>query len=234
MGRTRSRLLALLALIPATPAAAQVSVGAPANSSNCIPFGCAFLSGVAGPPGPSTRYQQVYAAWAFPGPMSINRISFTVAIPGNLNTGRYDIYLSTTPKVPDGLSTTFADDVGADNTLLGSFALTGGPAPTTLSFTGNTFDYDPAGGSLLLDILTSISGTPPGPSFACYQSRDFVPGAISGTSRMHDFGVGNEGFGLVTTFDFVGATAAPEPATLALVGAGLLAVGRLARRRRSA
>ena len=92
----------------------------------------------------------------------------TVTVNGN-------VYLSTSPNYPNTagghtlLSTTFANNVGSDNTLVasGNVSISGpgcaGPAPcpfaNNIVFT-KPFFYDPAGGPLLLDVkATSFGGT---------------------------------------------------------------------------
>jgi len=112
------------------------------------------------------RYQQVYGAQAFsavPDGGWITAIAFSFADSGQLG-GTIDaqIDLSTTTRPVDGLSTVFADNVGADNRVV--------TGPGTLSFFRNEtqlsslsvrldlnepFYYDPANGNLLMDVRLS-------------------------------------------------------------------------------
>src|SRR5580704_9366006 len=83
------------------------------------------------------RYQQVFDASQFsrltPGGGLINRIAFRGHGPGVPFTGtvpQLQVNLSTTQKSPDGLSSTFADNVGPDDTRVFS-----GPFQTAVTFT---------------------------------------------------------------------------------------------------
>jgi hypothetical protein len=124
----------------------------------------------------SQRYQQVYAAsefTSFGGPIRITEIAFRpdayygnafqTTLPG------VEIHLSTTSKSVDGLSTTFASNIGADETLVFS-----GTLQLSSSFTGpvdgpmafdvkivltTPFVYDPSAGNLLLDVRNLMGGT---------------------------------------------------------------------------
>jgi hypothetical protein len=130
-----------------------------------------------------------------------------------------------------GISSTNPDgNVGADQTLFGSFSI-GGAAPSTLSFVGTPFFYDPSLGNLLLDLrVTDITGTPQGEGNAYFQamnnSTDF--------SRAHDFGSEFTEWGLVTRFDYGTAPVVPEPATMTLLATGLVGMLGARRRRRKA
>ena len=74
------------------------------------------------------------------------------------------VALSTTDRGPDELSTTFADNVGPDNTIVfdgtvnfessGSMGLDLGVFDITINFT-TPFVYDPSAGDLLLDITNT-------------------------------------------------------------------------------
>jgi hypothetical protein len=124
----------------------------------------------------SQRYQQVYKAsefTSFGGPIRVTEIAFRpdpfwgdafqTTLPG------VEIHLSTTSKVPDGLSTTFASNLGADDTLVfnGSLQLSSsftGPVDGPKAFDvrivlTTPFVYDPTAGNLLLDIRNLQGGT---------------------------------------------------------------------------
>lgn len=95
------------------------------DTTNVIPFGNAVTYG-------AVEYQQVYASSAFSGPTTFNTVSFfadpnyqTSAEPATI-----EIFFSTTSAAVNGLSTSQASNVGADNTLFGTFTL-GGPSPTS-------------------------------------------------------------------------------------------------------
>src|SRR5688572_29948313 len=135
------------------------------NDGNGFPFS------IQGAQIPSMRYQQVYGSSQFTAlsasgefiteirfrPDATNGSPFSATLPD------IQINLSTTAAAPDGLSATFANNVGVDNTLVFSR----GPLATSSGFTGpaggpKTFDmvitlttpffYNPTRGNLLLDV----------------------------------------------------------------------------------
>src|ERR1019366_6196738 len=86
--------------------------------------------------------------------------AFAATLPGIL------INLSTTAKAPDGLDTTFANNVGLNDTLVYSGTLTlssaaiGSPAAFDILIPLTTpFWYNPAAGNLLLDVRNSGGGS---------------------------------------------------------------------------
>src|SRR5712691_7699291 len=98
--------------------ASTITVGA-FNNSTCFPFSCAGSS-------PVTRYQQVYASSAFFGNAYIDNISFAVASSlnnNNVDPATFKIYLSTTPEAVTGLSSNLSSNVGADDSLFGTFSI---------------------------------------------------------------------------------------------------------------
>ena len=118
------------------------------DGTNCIPFSCSVDHFV-------STYQQVYSSSSFYGITAFNLISFSLGQGGTLDSGTYVIDFSYTPKAVDGLSDASPSaNIGADETLFGSFVLPGGTAPSTLSFEGTTFDYDPTQGNLLMTIAS--------------------------------------------------------------------------------
>ncbi len=189
------------------------------NANNAFPFNRSN--------GDTMRYQQVYAASEFSGSLLINTIlfrpdsftgsAFSSTIPN------IQIDLSTTSNGPDGLSTTFASNVGSDNTSVfsGSLSLSSTDAPGS----GNTrafdivvnlstpFFYDPSQGNLLLDVR-NFGGVGTTQFDAVQTSSDSI-------SRVLSFNVNSgtglgDTLGLVTAFD--GVSSVPEPSTLALLG----------------
>jgi len=141
------------------------------------------------------------------------------------------IDLSTTSAAPGTLSTTFADNVGADDkTVFDSFVFmhapvtgpVGGPMDFTLTFSITPFIYNPSAGNLLMDVRAfessgGISAPLDAESGSPFTAHVDAPdtGATSGSTFAT---------GLVTQFQF---TAVPEPSTLVLfsLGALLVAVG---------
>ena len=103
---------------------------------------------------PGTRYQEANAATDFSGPISVTRIDFFVQAGegGDLYAATYTLSLSTVTADINSLSNTnFNNNLGPDNTVFDSVALSGA-APSELTFTGSPFNYNPADGNLLLDI----------------------------------------------------------------------------------
>ncbi len=211
--------VSLVALSLAAPVHAGILVGAPPDpeTGNCIPFGCTL----------SAIYQQVYNSNAFPGAITITGLTFfhtQYAPGGDLNTGTYTVSLSTTSKAVDGLNTVnFDENLGADNALFFSGTLPASvPFGESFTLSGGPFAYDPALGNLLVDIrIADIGNTGPG----TYLDYRHEPGTLF--SRAGSFG-GNSS-GLVTQFE-TEAAAIPEPGTLSLLAAGLLALPLLRRR----
>ncbi len=128
------------------------------NSNNAIPFSLFWIS---------MRYQQVYSSSEFPaGPILITQLGFrpdaTFGIAFSSTIPNIQIDLSTTTLPVDGLDTTLANNVGADNTVAfnGALALsssftgpTGGPKDFDILVNLTTpFLYDKAQGNLLLDV----------------------------------------------------------------------------------
>jgi hypothetical protein len=203
------------------------------NFSNAFPFTST-----------NRRYQQVYDSSQFSalsGPEFLDQI----AVRPDRNTGSFtlsftniDIRFSTTSKVPDGLSLTFADNIGADETLVYSGPLTlttastgpaGGPKDFDLIINLQTpFLYDPSLGNLLLDVTTSTTN---GVSRQLDAVNDFGDhdDFVSRLSGPAGALIGNaDNVALVTQFQFSETTAAvPEPSGLAifsLVCAGSLTI----------
>jgi PEP-CTERM motif len=196
----------------------------------------------------SQRYQQVYSSTQFgSGAMMISQIlfrpdaqsgsSFSSTLPN------VQIDLSTTSASASALSFNFASNVGADDTVVHSGALSlsssftgpsGGPKDFDIVINLSTpFLYDPSKGNLLMDVRNFSGGSTTqfdattDPSIG----RNFTLG--SGVNSPTADGVG-PGYGLVTEFNFGPVNPIPEPSTLAIAGLG--GVGFLVygwRRRRS-
>jgi hypothetical protein len=219
---------AVYSLMPATEARGEIIVpnafaGMPGNAANPGPF---FDN--------SVRYQQVYAASQFPGPLVITEISFRPAASDNQATFplRFDtvrIGLSTTQKTPGTLSPTFAENVGPDNRTVFD-----GPvfvdAPVVFLPTGQTdftinflltsgFPYDPRAGNLLLDVTAQTSRLIAAPFDAVLDDPTTAhvdaPSATATTGTIFPVG-------LVTEFGQELPTTMPEPPTLALLCLGIL------------
>lgn len=175
------------------------------------------------------RYQQVFDASQFsrlnPGGGLINRIAFRghgPGVPFTASAPQLQVNLSTTSKTADALSSTFAENVGPDDTqvfsgpLQAAVTLTGDPTnfEVVLNFT-TPFSYDPSKGNLLLDVrnLQGSSEVPPndqeldGTSASGDSvSRVYNLGDASATSAGQTGGVDEkDSYGLITRFNAINA-----------------------------
>ncbi len=217
-----------LFVLSVSPARAALVVGAPADpdSGNMFPFGA----------NPFAAYQQVYASSNFPGAMTISGLTFynTATGPGTISEADYLIQLSTTSAAVNGLSNTFADNFGADNTTVFNGHLSGSASP---SFTINItpFAYDPTQGNLLLTIFkTNITSG----SFTVFlDARNGSAGGVFSRKYSLDSTTtaDNQGFddswGLVTGFE---TAAVPEPHSIVMAITGAVLGLGLSRWRRAA
>jgi hypothetical protein len=243
MIRRRNVLLTVavagLCCLPALQAGTIVIPGADAGteaaSNNGFPFNIASFALS------SQRYQQVYGASAFSGPILITGMDFRPDVGGaafSSTLPSIQIDLSTTSAAVDALSTTFASNVGLDDVTVyaaGPLALSsaftgpgGGPKAFDIHIAFTTpFAYNPLNGNLLLDVRNFGGGTT-----TQFDADSTLGDAIS---RVYTTGSGvgsttadaSSTDGLVTQFDF--GAAVPEPSTALLSGVslmGLLLIGR--------
>ena len=210
-------MLAVCLTVSVPQAEATITVGTIGAGSNAFPFG-GTLQGY-----PGTIYQQVYNQALFPA-MSISSVTFFNSFDHVIDGATYTINLSTTTKAVNGLDTTnLANNVGSDSALLWSGYLSGNPG-TSFTFTGTAFNYNPANGNLLVEILKnggSVFTTADSPSTFDAMNNTF--GADS--SRAHNFGAGFVNRGLVTQFNAV-----PLPGSLLLFGPALAGLAVIRRR----
>lgn len=192
------------------------------------------------------RYQQVYASSQFSGPVTIDEIDFRNGIfvdeAFTSTISNIQISLSTTSTSVDGLSSTFASNTGADNTLVYSGSLT--LSSTNAAGPGNThvfdiaihlqtpFTYNPANGNLLLDV-DNLSGANAAINLDFFDAVNTAGDPVSrvwGTEGQPNATTGTvDTIGLITRFDTVAAV--PEPGTILFAGLGM--AGLLAWRKRT-
>ena len=118
-----------------------------AEGGNCLPFSCSGRLGYG-------AFQQAYAASSFSGFGKVLISSFKIFrnAPGTLETSTYKLSFSTSRNPVGSLSTTYANNVGPDSSVFGTYNLGGAIQPIT-DFVGTTpFLYDPAAGDLLLNV----------------------------------------------------------------------------------
>jgi hypothetical protein len=221
--------------------------GVEGDSNNGFPFNLSLFGDS------SMRYQQVYDSSQFSslgGPVMINQIIFRpdaqtgAAFSSTLPSIQID--LSTTSSTPASLSTTFANNVGADDKVVfgaGPLSLSsafigpsGGPKNFDIIINLATpFLYDPSKGNLLMDVRNFLGGgttqfdafTPA--SDGAVSERVWNPD-VNATTGTYD----SVAAGMVTEFGF-GPSAVPEPSTLLTAVSGVLAcLGYAWRRRRVA
>jgi hypothetical protein len=227
----RSLVLGMALVALWSPASAQNVVvpnalaGTEGNGNNGFPFNISNFSL------PSQRYQQVYGAGDFStlgGPRLITAITFrpddTFGAAFSSTLANIQINLSTTTAAVDALSTTFASNVGANDTVVYSGALPlsssnigGPPRNFDIVITLQTpFLYNPASGNLLMDVRNFNAGL----------TTQFDADSTTGDAISRIFtnvsGVGSataDGFdtnGLVTQFTF--SASVPEPSVMLLLG----------------
>jgi len=188
------------------------------------------------------RYQQDYASNQFSaitGPTLITAISFrpdsSTGSAFNSTLTNIQINLSTTTIAPSGLSTTYASNIGGDDTQVYSGSLTlsstntgGPPRNFDIVITLQTpFLYDPALGNLLMDVRNFGGGITT--QFNA-DSSDGSIGRVWNTDVNSATGtINTSGNGLVTQFTFA---AVPEPTTWALIGVGTFGAGAFAWRKK--
>jgi hypothetical protein len=226
----------LLIALSSVGRAEDITVGV-ADNADCYPFMCND-SGTGS--GLAIEYQQVYSSSAFSGPVLITSETFydlyAQMFGGDelLLGGNYAFSLSTTSAAVNALSTDLADNLGADDTTVLTYAASPGGETfgTDFTFTNTTpFRYNPARGNLLLDITVEDQD-----NLVNALGNSFNDADDTGmkTSRAYEFTGDSttavaDSTGLVTTFE---TTPVPEPSSfvLAFTFFSLLGAGVLLRR----
>ena len=203
------------------------------NSNNVAPFFTGFAP---------MRYQQIYAASAFPQGGTIDKFMFRSDEQFGSKYGPTSIdlqvafaYAATTVNNP---STVFANNIGTDFTVVLDGVITrsnNGPLPTS-SFdfvfdVANTFNYDPTKGDLLVQILARNRGLQftsfdaslsPQQNVTARIVSDGTTSGLTATTGMLNNIDPLQPYGLVTQFEFVSV---PEPSCLALAIFGAMIFG---------
>ncbi len=225
--------------IAATIVSPSADTSVEGNSNNGFPFNIA-LFGLS-----SERYEQVYSATQFgSGPLLITGLAFRP----DANTGaafsttlsNVSIFLTTTANAPDALSSIFANNEGADKTLVrsGSLSLssadtgpTGGPKAFDIVINLTTpFLYNPASGNLLLEVQNFGGGTT-----TQFDSEVTLGDPVSrvftnDVNGANDASGNTSTEGLVTEF----LTAqVPEPSSMILFGSAALMFAAIRRRKQA-
>ena len=179
--------------------------------------------------GGSFRYQQEVAASDFTAPVLINSISFRLdgaaTAPVSGSYADFIAQLSTTSQPAGALSTTFANNVGADvKTVFNgplSFAFTAagpGNGPNAFSFTltfTTPFLYNPAAGNLLLEYQSSS-----GPTVSYSEDAQGLPGTWAISASAPNATTATQSFAGIIVTKFTST-----PANLGNGGNGVLITG---------
>ncbi len=195
----------------------------PHSTWNAFPFGPWYSNEI------PNRYQQIWDASLFSGPINIEALAFSPLYTGNYSAD-ITIRLTQTSTAVNALSSPLDSNVTgslttvfSDSSYAQSITVTG---PDSFSFafdfSSTPFFYDPTGGeNLLMDVLINniiYDNLTFGPFSAAYTSTtnrvfEFPSGQISGGTAT-----------LRTQFTFTEASAVPEPSTVFLLGSGLFAI----------
>ena len=216
-------MLSVSLIVPVVQAG--LIIGSPdPDTGNGFPFGSAY----------SGEYQQVYTSSQFSGPITITNIEFfntqlDLAATA-MNSGNWAISLSTTPRNWNTLSSTFASNIGNDNTLVfnGNLAQPWAFGDTLTIQLNTAFMYNPSQGNLLMDVYATGISAPEGDiGFDYYKNGDTIMGRVfwegdplTGTV------VALSGEGLVTGFN----ATVPLPPSALLFGPCFMGLAAIRRR----
>ena len=204
-----------------------------------------FLFDIAPPGFVSQRYEQVYGESDFgSSPLLITGLAFrpdgTFGAAFLTTLGNVSIFLMTTTTAPDALSPIFANNEGADKTLVhsGSLSLSSadigppvGPKAFDIIINLTTaFLYNPTSGNLLLEVQ-NFSGS----WTTVFDAENTFGDPVSRVVTLDGNGVNDttgsaDTFGLVT--EFLAVSVVSEPSSIALFGSAALVFAAMRRRRR--
>lgn len=204
---------------------ADVMIGIPGSSAtqDCIPFGCGHQA------------QFIYDSSFFSGPITIMGLQFFNSVDDSdrFDPATYTIKLSTTSSAVGNPSSVFADNLGSDAQTFTTVAVSDSTIPSTFTYTGTPFTYNPANGNLLIEFDKPDSSE----TFNGY--ADYNSGLAAARVWSSDNG-GSGSIDLryapvvnILTADSPPITApVPEPSSLVLAGAGLITAAGYGLRRR--
>ena len=192
---------------------------------------------------PSMRVQYVHSAQDFigTGPILINQVSYSTPtwsgrLPIDVTLPNIEIRISTTQMNPDALSRNFADNIGADETVVYSGSLHFYETEAELydiHVAIGPFAYNPALGNLLIDIFNySPIFSRPDPDWSV-NAATWVGDSVSLLSSGSNGADAASGFsGSIAPMIRFTYTAVPEPGTLTILVIGLVSFGVAAFKRR--
>lgn len=206
---------------------ADITVGT-TTGGNCYPFMC---NDSGTNTGTTMDYQQVYTQTAFSGVTNITSLSFGFFSgfgPPVIIGGTYQLFLGYSNNPVNGLSSNLPSNVMSQMLVDTVTIPTGGQNfGSILTFSGFNFTYDPSIAPLLLEVVVTNGDNVPNTGQNGYNNADGTGSVTSRAYCIENIGCFADSTGLVTTF---GTGAVPEPASLILLGSGLLGLASRARK----